>query len=57
MLITKNKKIKINFRMSEQEIADFCHVTKRTVRNWRRGVSFPTPAHVEKLKELEASKK
>lgn len=52
MLITKTKKVKINFRMKTREIATFCGVTMRTVQNWRTGKSFPTPANIAKLEEL-----
>jgi DNA-binding transcriptional regulator YiaG len=57
MLITKTKKVKINFRMKTKEIADWCGVTEATVRNWKSGRAFPTPRHIAKLLELEATKK
>lgn len=52
MLITKTKKVTINFRMKTREIATFCGVTMRTVQNWRKGRSFPTPNNIRKLEEL-----
>jgi len=57
MLITKTKKVKINFRLKIKEIADWCGVTEATVRNWKSGRAFPTPRHIAKLRALEDSKK
>lgn len=48
------KSVKVDFRRSISEIAKEVGVSRQTVWNWKKGKSFPTPAHLKRLEEIGA---
>lgn len=43
---------RVNKSMTQQEAADFLHVSKKTIQNWENGSSYPNAKMIEAICNL-----
>lgn len=43
---------RVNKSMTQEEAAKALHVSKKTIQNWEKGVSFPTVKMIEAICDL-----
>nr|WP_314448995.1 helix-turn-helix transcriptional regulator [uncultured Lachnoanaerobaculum sp.] len=40
---------RVNARLTQKEVAKKMHISKQTIVNWEKGVTYPKPAYFEML--------
>lgn len=46
------KAARVNKNLTQAEAAEKLNVSKYTIGNWERGISFPDVEHIKKIEEL-----